>query len=198
MILLPNGLDQNLQRLHLPLGQQPKLGTKEHKVLKTRIQVRCHGQRLQRPEETAVYNPVHPKQSAEYLPAQRREGGRLKHPQGLCLVVVVRELGLVVDLILNPLQYLFDVDGGADGHGGGVLAGALGPSVFDSGGEALAGSEGVEVGVFGHDGPEGGDVVVEVDGVDGYPSRAGFAGGEGHLFGFSYCQRLINNIMERT
>ena len=58
MILLPYRLDQDLQRLHLPLWQQTKFGTKEHEVFKTRIQMGCHLQCLQGPEETTVDDSI--------------------------------------------------------------------------------------------------------------------------------------------
>mmetsp|Transcript_39458 Transcript_39458/g.85088 ORF Transcript_39458/g.85088 Transcript_39458/m.85088 type:complete len:326 (-) Transcript_39458:132-1109(-) len=179
MILLPYRLHQNLQRLHLPLRQQPKLRTKEHKMLKTRIQMRRHLQRLQRPKETTVNNPVHPKKPPKNLPAKRRKLRRLKNPQRLRLVVIVRKLGLVINLIGDPLQHLLDVHGSAHADRRGVPAAPLAPPVFHPGRKPLPGTKAVEVGILGHDGPYGGDVVVEVDGVDGDPSGAGFALGEG-------------------
>merc|ERR1719416_266947 len=54
--------------------------------------MRSHLQRLQRPEEAAVYDPVHAKQPTEDLAAQRRELRGLEPPQRLRLVVVVGEL----------------------------------------------------------------------------------------------------------
>mmetsp|Transcript_17741 Transcript_17741/g.36964 ORF Transcript_17741/g.36964 Transcript_17741/m.36964 type:complete len:313 (+) Transcript_17741:321-1259(+) len=180
VVLLPNRLDQDLQRLHLPLGQQSELRAKEHEVLETRIQMRRHLQRLQGPEEGAVNDAVDPKEPAEDLAAQRRELRRLKDPERLGLVVVVGELGLVVDLVGDPLQHLLDVHRRRHGHRRGVPPAALAPPVLHAGREALPGPERIQVGVLGHDGPDGGHVVVEVDGVDGHPAGARLARRQGH------------------
>mmetsp|Transcript_18815 Transcript_18815/g.40792 ORF Transcript_18815/g.40792 Transcript_18815/m.40792 type:complete len:202 (-) Transcript_18815:125-730(-) len=180
MILLSNRLHQNLQRLHLSLRQQPKLRTKEHEMLKTSIQMRRHLQCLQRPEETTINNPIDPKQATEYLSAQGCKLWSLKHTQRFRLIIVIGELRLIVDLIRYPLKHFFDVHGRRNTDGGGIASGSFGPTVFDSGGEAFTGTEGIEVGVFGHDCPDCGDVVVEVDGVDCYPACAGFARGESY------------------
>lgn len=141
--------------------------------------MRRHLQRLQRPKKTTVNNPIHSKKPPKNLPAKRRELRRLKNPQRLRLVVIIRKLRLIINLIGDPLQYLLDVYRSAHGDRRGIPSAPLAPSVFHPGRETFPGTKTVEIGIFGHDGPYGGDIVVKIDGVDGDPSGAGFALGEG-------------------
>lgn len=144
--------------------------------------MRRHPQGFQGTKERGVNNAIDTKQSSKDLSAQGRKGGSLEYAEGLLLVVVVWEFGLVVDLVDYPLEDFFDVEGRGYGYGGGVAAGSFGPAVFDAGGEAFARVEGAQVGVGGHDCPDCGDVVVEVDCVDCYPSRTRFTRWEGYSF----------------
>ena len=140
-ILLSNRPYKHFQRLNLPLRQEPKLGAKEHEMLKARVQVRRHFQCLESSKEAAVNNAVDAKEASENLSTQRGKLGRLKDAQRLFLVIVVGEFGFVIHLIGNPRQDLVNVHGRRDGHGLGTAG--IGPSVFHARRKAFSGAKAV-------------------------------------------------------
>lgn len=142
IVLLPDGLYQHLERLHLPFRQQPKFGAEEHEMLETSIEMGCHPQRFERSKETRVNNAIHTEQPPKDLSAEGSKLRRLEDAQSLGLIVVVGEFGLVVNLLRYPMQYLFDVNRSRNADGLRIAASALRPTVLDTRGESLAGSEG--------------------------------------------------------
>jgi len=134
--------------------------------------MRCHVQGFQCSKKTRINNSVHSKEASKDLPAKGCELGCLEDTERLGFVVIVGELGIVVHLIGNPAQYFVNVDGCRDGYS---FTGAVGPSVFYSGGKTFTGTEGIQVRIGRHDGPDGAHVIVKVNGVHRDPCRTGLA-----------------------
>lgn len=140
--------------------------------------MRRHFQGLECSKETAVDDSVHTKESSKDLAAQGGKLRCLKDAERLFFVVIIGKLGLVVHLVSDPTQDFIDIDGGRHRDG---IAVAITPSVFDTRGKTLAGSERVQVGVRRHDGPDRADIVVEINSVDGNPRGARFTRWQGDL-----------------
>lgn len=110
VVLFLDRLDQDLQRLHFSLWQEPKLGAKEHKMLEARVQVSGHIQCFERTKEAGVNDAIDTKQASEDLSTQGRELRGLEDSQGLSFIIVIWEFRFIVDLICDPPQNLFNID----------------------------------------------------------------------------------------
>jgi hypothetical protein len=140
-------------------------------MLEATIEVGRHFQGLEGSKKAAVNDTVNAKESSKDLPAQGCKLGRLKDSESLFFVIVIGKLGFIVHLVGDPAQYLVNVHGSGHGNGVGV---AIAPSVLDTGRKAFAGSKRIEIGISGHDGPDGAHVIVEIDSVDRHPRGARF------------------------
>lgn len=176
IVLLANRLDQDFQRFHLSLRQESKGRTKEHEMLKASVEFCCHIEGLYGTKEARVDDAVDSKETAKDLSAEGRKLLRLEDLQCLGFIVIIRKLAFIIDLIRNPIKNLIDVYWRRDRDG----ISSVRPTVLDPRGETLSGTEGIEVGIRRHDGPDGTDVIVKVNRVHGDPSRAGLSRGERH------------------